>query len=592
MSVAVTLDDKYVLESGRVYLTGTQALVRLPMMQRQRDQAAGLNTAGYISGYRGSPLGGFDQALWQAKRFIKKSHIEFQPGTNEDLAATALWGTQQVHLYPGARYDGVFGMWYGKGPGVDRSGDVFKHANYAGTSRHGLRLYGRDSRDLAHGAAGVCPGYRHHPGSKPLSRLEGFPHGNRRLPAPQPVTAMLKLASRNIFRQKVRTGMTLAAIMFGVVGLILSGGFIQDIFIQLGEALIHSQSGHLQVVKKGYFTYGSRSPEKYLVAEPEALRKKIAGIPGIDDVLVRVNFSGLLNNGRTDWPIIAEGIEPDKEAKLGSFMQIVQGRQLTDKDRFGITIGHGAAKTLNLSPGDRITLLMNTPEGALNTMDFEVVGIFQSFSKDFDGRAVRIPLGAAHELLGTSGINSFVVSLKNTPDTDNVAERLRHLLPAEEFDIRTWVQLNDFYEKTIALYEQQFGFLQFIILAMVLLSVANSVNMSIFERVGEFGTMMALGNRRRDVFQLILTESALLGLIGSGIGALLGIVLALLVSHVGIPMPPPPNANLGYMAAIQVVPGEILRALAIGMLATLSASILPGLRVTRTTVVDALRQNF
>ncbi len=137
MALAVTLDDKYILETGRVYLTGTQALVRLPMMQRQRDLADGLNTGGYISGYRGSPLGGFDQALWQAKRFIKKNHIEFQPGLNEDLAATALWGTQQIHLYPGARYDGVFGMWYGKGPGVDRSGDVFKHANYAGTSKHG-----------------------------------------------------------------------------------------------------------------------------------------------------------------------------------------------------------------------------------------------------------------------------------------------------------------------------------------------------------------------------------------------------------------------------------------------------------------------
>jgi indolepyruvate ferredoxin oxidoreductase len=137
VSQAISLDDKYALESGRVYLTGTQALVRLPMMQRQRDVAAGLNTACYISGYRGSPLGSFDQALWQAKRFIKKNHIEFQPGTNEDLAATALWGTQQIHLYPGAKYDGVFGMWYGKGPGVDRSGDALKHANYAGTSKHG-----------------------------------------------------------------------------------------------------------------------------------------------------------------------------------------------------------------------------------------------------------------------------------------------------------------------------------------------------------------------------------------------------------------------------------------------------------------------
>ena len=143
---AVSLDDKYALEEGRVYLTGTQALVRLAMMQRQRDLAAGHNTAGYISGYRGSPLGGFDQALWQARRFVERSHIKFQPGTNEDLAATAIWGTQQTGLFPGAKYDGVFAMWYGKGPGVDRTGDVFKHANLAGTSPLGgvLALAGDD----------------------------------------------------------------------------------------------------------------------------------------------------------------------------------------------------------------------------------------------------------------------------------------------------------------------------------------------------------------------------------------------------------------------------------------------------------------
>ncbi len=133
----VSLDDKYELESGRVYLTGVQALVRLPIIQRQRDAARGLNTACFISGYRGSPLGGFDQALWRAKPFLQRNHIHFQPGVNEDLGATAVWGSQQVNLFQGAQYDGVFGMWYGKGPGVDRSGDVFKHANAAGSSRYG-----------------------------------------------------------------------------------------------------------------------------------------------------------------------------------------------------------------------------------------------------------------------------------------------------------------------------------------------------------------------------------------------------------------------------------------------------------------------
>jgi indolepyruvate ferredoxin oxidoreductase len=143
---AVTLEDKYVLEKGRVYLTGTQALIRLPMMQRQRDVAARLNTGCFISGYRGSPLGGLDQGLWGARRFLDRNHIRFQPAINEELGATAVWGSQQIGLFPGAKYDGVFAMWYGKGPGVDRSGDVFKHGNAAGSAPHGgvLLLAGDD----------------------------------------------------------------------------------------------------------------------------------------------------------------------------------------------------------------------------------------------------------------------------------------------------------------------------------------------------------------------------------------------------------------------------------------------------------------
>ena len=144
--VAVTLDDKYAAPSGDVYMTGTQALVRLPMIQHLRDKAAGLDTACMISGYRGSPLGNFDRALWQAQPFLEKHGVHFQPGVNEDTAATALWGTQQVGLFPGAKHEGVFAIWYGKGPGVDRTMDVFKHANNAGTAPHGgvLALAGDD----------------------------------------------------------------------------------------------------------------------------------------------------------------------------------------------------------------------------------------------------------------------------------------------------------------------------------------------------------------------------------------------------------------------------------------------------------------
>lgn len=124
---SVSLDDKYTATSGRIYLSGVQALVRLMLVQRWRDAAAGLHTAGFVSGYRGSPLGGLDEALWHAQKQLQQNHIKFLPGVNEELAATAVWGTQQLHLTGDSDYDGVFAMWYGTAPGVDRCGDVFKH---------------------------------------------------------------------------------------------------------------------------------------------------------------------------------------------------------------------------------------------------------------------------------------------------------------------------------------------------------------------------------------------------------------------------------------------------------------------------------
>jgi indolepyruvate ferredoxin oxidoreductase len=160
LDLGYDLESKYTREEGRIYLSGVQALVRLPLMQQMRDRAAGANTAGFISGYRGSPLGGFDLELWKARKHLKASGIEFTPGLNEDLGATMVWGSQQTNLFQGAKYDGVFSMWYGKGPGVDRCGDVFKHGNAAGTSRMGgvLALAADDhacrSSTLPHGSEG------------------------------------------------------------------------------------------------------------------------------------------------------------------------------------------------------------------------------------------------------------------------------------------------------------------------------------------------------------------------------------------------------------------------------------------------------
>lgn len=400
----------------------------------------------------------------------------------------------------------------------------------------------------------------------------------------------LKFALRNVFRQRMRSAGTLAAIALGVAGLILAGGFVQDIFVQLGEAVIHSQSGHIQVAKKGYREGRVRSPESFLIERPDDLKRAINDERGVQLTLARLGFAGVINNGKRDLGIIGEGVEPSSEEKLGTHLKYIEGRPLGDRDVDGIVMGQGVAKSLGLKPGDRVNLVISLAQGAVNTLDFEVIGIFQSFSKDFDARAVRIPLQAARDLMDNRSAHVMVVLLDNTEDTDRVLASLTDRLGPQGFELANWRELSDFYDKTLKLYDRQFGVLRLIILLMVLLSVTNSVNMTLFERTREFGTLLALGDRPATVFQLIMTESTLLGAFGAVLGIVVGCSAALIISAIGIPMPPPPNANIGYTAFIRLVPSEIVLAGSIGIVATVLAAVLPARRASRLKVVDALRQ--
>ena len=399
----------------------------------------------------------------------------------------------------------------------------------------------------------------------------------------------LSFVLRNVFRQRVRSAGTLAAISMGVCGLILAGGFVQDIFYQLGEAVIHSQSGHIQVVRKGYREGRIRAPENYQIKAPDALKAELANKDGVGFVMARLGFSGMLNNGKRDLGIIGEGVEPVAEEKLGTYLRYIEGRPLSDADQYGVVMGHGVARSLGLSIGDRVNLVISLAQGAVNTLDFEVVGVFQSFSRDFDARAVRIPLAAARELMDNDAAHLIVMTLEKTEDTDAIRKELMPKLDSAGFELLTWRELSDFYDKTLQLYDRQFGILRLIILLMVLLSVANSVNMTLFERTREFGTSLALGDRPKHVFQLIMGESVVLGLFGAISGILVGCLAARAISLVGIPMPPPPNANIGYTAYIRLVPLDVLTAGMIGFVATCLAAVLPARRASRLKIVDALR---
>lgn len=403
---------------------------------------------------------------------------------------------------------------------------------------------------------------------------------------------MFTLALRNLFRQKARTLMTLLAITFGVSALVVSGGFVEDIYIQLRDITIHTRLGYLQVYERGYYEFGTRDPYEYIIEQPERVIERTADIPGVVDVLERIRFFGLLDNGRADRAIIAEGVEPAKEAVLSNQLTILDGRRLTGEDEFAVEVGEGVAEALALSVGDYVNLTATTTDGGMNSLELEVTAVFRTFSKEFDARAVRLPLATAQSLLDTGGVHALVYSLTGDEATAPVRAAIRERLGTEAFEVFSWYDLDEFYRKVVDLYQKQFGFLQLIMLGIVLLSVANSVSMTAQERVGEFGTLRAVGMTSSSVYRLIILENTLLALLGAALGVGVGWLLAQAISAIGIPMPPPPNSNSGYTAMIRIEPQILLTAAAIGAVATVLSAIIAGRGPSRRPVADALRENI
>lgn len=400
---------------------------------------------------------------------------------------------------------------------------------------------------------------------------------------------ILRLAVRNTRRHRGRTALTLLAIATGVAALILAGGFIKDTVVELGESMIRSQSGHLQAepVPAAGGTDGSHAELR--IDAPERLSARLQDLSAVREIMFRSTFEGLLGNGRVDRVVMVEGVEPAPEARLGTYVELVSGRQLAAGDDYATVLGAGVAEALAVGVDDWVTLTTTTVDGAINLLEFRVVGVFRSFSKDYDARAVRVPLPMAQSLLASDGADLVVLHLTDTAMTDRVAAALRDEL-GEGWRVRDWRQLNPFYRQTVDLYRQQFGFLVIVILLAVLLSVGNAINTGVHERAAEFGTLRACGSRGQRVRNLVLIESAVLGVVGALLGVVLGNLLALLISAIGIPMPPPPNSDIAYTALIRLsLPVSLLAALT-GLLAPLAAAIMPARRASRQPIAEALRQ--
>ncbi len=377
----------------------------------------------------------------------------------------------------------------------------------------------------------------------------------------------------------------------GGVALLLAGGFIEWIFADMRESTIRSRIGHVQLLHRGAVEGGPSDPFRHLLPVQAGRLQALAADPQVDLIGQRLAFSGLVSHGDTSLGFIGEGVEPDKELALSRALQIVRGENLAADDPRGLVIGQGLAANLGVKVGDTVVLLANSASGGINAVECRIRGIFTTISKLFDDSALRLPIESARALLKVDGSHSWVVLLKDTAATGEVVDRMRAAYPTGEVRIVAWTELADFYNKTVTLFSRQIGILQVIVAMIIVLSITNTMLMSVVERTGEVGTALALGVPRWRVVSQFVLEGFLLGLFGAAAGLLLGLAAAWGISAIGIPMPPPPGMARGYLAQILVTPSLAVNAVLIAVVASVLASLYPAWKVSRLPIVDALRHN-
>jgi putative ABC transport system permease protein len=403
----------------------------------------------------------------------------------------------------------------------------------------------------------------------------------------------LKLAIRNVFRNRRRTLITLAAMGFGAAAIIVFGGFVHSIYFGVRESTIRSQVGHIQIYRKGYSEKGNLAPYDFLITDYAGLRAELLKLEHVKVVTARLGLSGLVSTGDTTTAFVGTGVQPESETDLSALAVIVDGKELASRDPRGVTLGVGLARAFGVKPGDDLTLLSTTRAGSINALAVKVRGVWESGEKAYDDRFLRLGLPEVQRLLDVENgeVQSVVLLLDKTENTAAVRAAIDRLIRDKRLDleVRTWEDLALRYHQVRELFGRIFGVLTLIVSIMVVFGITNTMTMAIFERTREIGTVMALGTRRRGVISMFVLEGVALGALGGVLGVLLGIGLAKAISAFGIQLPPPPGSTRGFVVNIFVVPEVLIQAFRLSLVTAALASLYPAWRAARLNVVEALR---
>lgn len=400
----------------------------------------------------------------------------------------------------------------------------------------------------------------------------------------------LKLALYNVFRNKRRTLITMLSIISASVAIIVFGGFITFTFNALREMTIHTQLGHFQVASAGYFDKGAGLELKNILQNPGAIEEKLRGFDHVKAVTQRLTGSGLISTGEVTLTGVLMGIEPEKEEDFAFSERLVHGSHLEAGEGGMCMLGEGLAKGLSAGVGDTVTILSSTFGGMINGVDCEVAGIVSTGSKNFDAVYVKMHLKELQSLLDTDGIEKMLVLLDDTKYVPEVAPLLKEYIAGTTHEIKEWIDLAEFYKSVVNLYTSIFRFSAIVLAFVVLLSIANTMSMCVFERFREIGTLRAIGETRTGIMKLFLSEGFIIGVLGGILGIVAGIIAAIIINKMGgIYISPPPGMSDGYIAEITPDYTYFIWSFSISVLASVGASIYPAYKASRLDIVKALQ---
>lgn len=397
---------------------------------------------------------------------------------------------------------------------------------------------------------------------------------------------ILFLSRRNLFRNPRRTLASLATVGLGAAGLLIYQGFNEGIMNQYRENTIRVRYGHGQVFPKGYHEKARGDIRQAWIQDSGEVEKTLLSIPGVVQVFPRAGFYSFLSKGAVRMAGRCEGVQAERESKFFTAMNFEAGRDLSGEGE--ITLGRGLANSLGAVPGDAVRLLSQTADSRINDMEFRVVGVFHTGAQDFDNGVFRVHIRSAQELLKTDRVELFALETTGVNAWPAVAQEVSARLPRLEavpFDVLDAV----YYRNAVAFLDAQFSVIRLIILLIVALGIFNTITVALFERAPELGALRANGESRARLFAILLTENALLGLLGGALGIAAAVLLDKTALSRGIAMPPGPGITRHFLIFLEIQPRHYLQAMFLPMLATVLSSLWPNLRLLRRKIPELLR---